>query len=459
MNFRVEIKNKEASAVAGYIVCGNSDYSITFAFDSEWAALPVKTARFIYTQDDQVKHKDVVFEGVTVDVPILRDITEVFVGVFAGELHTTTPLRIACKKSILCGDDSIQDEPAPDVYAQILGLVNNKIVGERELPPVSADDKDKVLAVDKNGVWGAVEKAAKAKEAEHADSANFAHEASEADKANFASSAGEAEHAKSANLAINADEAEHAVSADKADHAATASEAESVNKVTPVHPSAKWGRGYLDFKADTRDPIYVNVQLGDFIEERYHDDGKTYVYYRYTGETKFSLLGYWSGWTFTYKNKSYTVTTGEGGWVIYFEPGGELAEEAVGGKGVSIYAGTLGQEDAALKVGDAKHADRADLATKLDFSKKVTTSLSPQVTLTEAGLYYFENYGFVYWDGSGSACTPVTAFPDDDQELRVYVVEIQANGIIKGYYSSVDENQWLEMENPSSVIMNYYKIF
>ena len=168
MNFRVEIKNKEASAVAGYIVCGNSDYSITFAFDSEWAALPVKTARFVYTQDDQVKYKDVVFEGVTVEVPILRDITEVFVGVFAGELHTTTPLRIACKKSILCGVDSIQDEPTPDVYAQILELVNTKIVGERELPAVTADDKDKVLAVNENGEWEEVDKAPKAQSADNA---------------------------------------------------------------------------------------------------------------------------------------------------------------------------------------------------------------------------------------------------------------------------------------------------
>lgn len=169
MNFNVEIKNKEMSAVAGYIVCGNSDYSITFAFDSEWAGLPVKTARFIYTQADQVHHRDVVFEGNTVQVPILRGITEVFVGVFAGELHTTTPLRIPCKKSILCGDDSIQDEPTPDVYAQILDLVNNKIVGERELPEVSADDKGKVLVVGEDGAWGTAEEVANAKNADKLD--------------------------------------------------------------------------------------------------------------------------------------------------------------------------------------------------------------------------------------------------------------------------------------------------
>ena len=168
MNFKVEIKKKEASAVAGCIVCGNSDYSITFAFDSEWAELPVKTARFIYVQDDQVKHQDVVFEGTTVEVPVLRNITEVFVGVFAGELHTTTPARIVCKKSILCGDASIQDEPSPDVYAQILELVNTKLIGERELPAVTAEDKDKVLAVNENGEWVEVDKAPKAQNADNA---------------------------------------------------------------------------------------------------------------------------------------------------------------------------------------------------------------------------------------------------------------------------------------------------
>lgn len=85
------------------IVCGNSDYTITFAFDEEWAELPVKTARFVYSSGGAMQHQDKSFEGDTVAVPVLSNIREVFVGVFAGDLSTTTRARIPCKLSILCG--------------------------------------------------------------------------------------------------------------------------------------------------------------------------------------------------------------------------------------------------------------------------------------------------------------------------------------------------------------------
>ena len=153
MNFKIKIKNKEASTVAGCIVCGNSDYTITFVFDSEWAGLQYKTARFVYAEGDKIRHQDVGFSGNTVEVPVFRNITEVFVGVFSGEICTTTPARIVCKKSILCGDTSIPEPPSPDVYAQIVELINTKISGVSELPAVSAEDKGDILAVDETGVW------------------------------------------------------------------------------------------------------------------------------------------------------------------------------------------------------------------------------------------------------------------------------------------------------------------
>ena len=83
----------------GYIVCGNSSYMIVFAFDAEWDAYPTKTARFVWNN----VYLDVPFTGNTVKVPVLSDTTLLQVGVYAGDLHTTTPARIYCKKSILCG--------------------------------------------------------------------------------------------------------------------------------------------------------------------------------------------------------------------------------------------------------------------------------------------------------------------------------------------------------------------
>lgn len=104
----------------GKIVCGNSDYQIRFLFDAEWDAHAVKTARFIYNGIVV----DKVFEGNTVDVPVIRNAPIAAVGVFAGALQTTTPAFIPCMKSILCSD-GLPPDPAPDVYAQIMELLAN----------------------------------------------------------------------------------------------------------------------------------------------------------------------------------------------------------------------------------------------------------------------------------------------------------------------------------------------
>lgn len=99
----------------GYIVCGNSDYMIEFTFDAEWEEHLFKTARFITPLGVQ----DVLFEGNAVEVPVLRDTFLVTVGVYAGDLQTTTPANIPCRKSILC-QDGLPPDPEPDVYTQIL---------------------------------------------------------------------------------------------------------------------------------------------------------------------------------------------------------------------------------------------------------------------------------------------------------------------------------------------------
>ena len=109
---RVVVNNKVATYMRrdGCIVCGNSDYVIVFAFDAEWDAHETKTARFVWNN----LYTDVPFTGDRVHVPIVSDTTLLKVGVYAGELSTTTPASIDCKKSILCGraiENSNQDEP------------------------------------------------------------------------------------------------------------------------------------------------------------------------------------------------------------------------------------------------------------------------------------------------------------------------------------------------------------
>lgn len=82
----------------GEIVCGNNDYVIEFAFDSEWDGYTEKVARFIINDH----YENVNFTGNTCPVPIITNTTIISVGVYAGNLSTTTPAFIKCKKSILC---------------------------------------------------------------------------------------------------------------------------------------------------------------------------------------------------------------------------------------------------------------------------------------------------------------------------------------------------------------------
>lgn len=122
-NISLEITNKRAMAIgAPVIICGNSDYVLQIAFDEEWAAYSEKTARFAYWKDGEAKHQDKVFSGTECPVPKLSGIKKVLVGVFAGDLHTTTPAIIPCELSILCGAGAPEDPPE-DVYNQIMELL------------------------------------------------------------------------------------------------------------------------------------------------------------------------------------------------------------------------------------------------------------------------------------------------------------------------------------------------
>lgn len=125
MVINIEVTNKHAKVIgAPVIVCGNSDYSVKFAFDAEWDASGAKTARFVYVRDGAIRYEDIVFTGDTAEVPILANIKEVLVGVFAGDLRTTAPARIPCKLSIRCGTGAPAD-PTPSQYDQIMELLAN----------------------------------------------------------------------------------------------------------------------------------------------------------------------------------------------------------------------------------------------------------------------------------------------------------------------------------------------
>lgn len=114
---KIAVKNKVAHSTNDIIVCGNNDYVIEFEFDEEWGAYSVKTARFMYDG----KYEDVVFGGNKVVAPVLRNTATVAIGVYAGDLRTTTPALLSCDKSILCENGTPAD-PSPEVYAQLMEI-------------------------------------------------------------------------------------------------------------------------------------------------------------------------------------------------------------------------------------------------------------------------------------------------------------------------------------------------
>lgn len=101
-------------------VCGNTDYTVVFDFDGDWADLAVKTARFRYNGT----HQDIVFNGDRCPMPQISNTHIIKVGVFAGDLHTTTPALVSARKSILCGS-SVPEAPTDDVYNQIMERLND----------------------------------------------------------------------------------------------------------------------------------------------------------------------------------------------------------------------------------------------------------------------------------------------------------------------------------------------
>lgn len=126
---QITVRNKIAVKTCETVyICGNSDFAVHFSFDDEWAAHTLKTARFILNDGSFV---DQPFSGDTCPVPILKNTFSFNLGVYAGNLSTTTPAYCPAKKSILCPGGTPKD-PEPDVYNEIIDLINTgKVKGEK----------------------------------------------------------------------------------------------------------------------------------------------------------------------------------------------------------------------------------------------------------------------------------------------------------------------------------------
>ena len=103
------------------IVCGNSDYAAVFDLDAEWDAYPVKTMRAVWKDADTGKmlYADVLFEGSRAVLPPVYRTAQVLLGIYAGDILASTPVRIPC----CAAGHNAHPEPAQDIYVQLLNLM------------------------------------------------------------------------------------------------------------------------------------------------------------------------------------------------------------------------------------------------------------------------------------------------------------------------------------------------
>jgi hypothetical protein len=110
------------------VISHNSDYVAEFEFDEEWQD-KVKTVYFVC---EDGSYQAVVMSGNSCDVPMMAgEHRRIFVGVQAGSaekpsvLKTTRPCCLKVKDSIADYLGQPIPDPAPDVYEQIIAMLNN----------------------------------------------------------------------------------------------------------------------------------------------------------------------------------------------------------------------------------------------------------------------------------------------------------------------------------------------
>ena len=103
----ITVRNKIATTIdPATAVNGNNDYTVVFDFDSEWDSLSSKTAMFVYGREEQ-KYKTVTFTGNSCVMPALYNTGYVLIGVFAGDIKTTTAAYVKCIPCIRDNDSTL----------------------------------------------------------------------------------------------------------------------------------------------------------------------------------------------------------------------------------------------------------------------------------------------------------------------------------------------------------------
>lgn len=130
----IEIRDKIATLKSKNfnLVGGNNDYDVVFDFDEQWQKYPTKTAVFVYGKNAPVYK---VFEGNICEGVAISGSTMCLIGVFSGDLVTSTPACVECVyRSILDEAGGEPQPPSEDVYNQIMDLLNRYINAAQGAP-------------------------------------------------------------------------------------------------------------------------------------------------------------------------------------------------------------------------------------------------------------------------------------------------------------------------------------
>ncbi len=123
----IRVRNRIAEAVGSpEIICGNSDCNAIFDLDAEWDVHEIKTMRVAWTDtfSGQPRHIDVPFFMGFAPIPAIADAYEVQIGVYTGNIMTTTPARVPCVRCITDGG-TYHEDPDPETYAALLQLLGD----------------------------------------------------------------------------------------------------------------------------------------------------------------------------------------------------------------------------------------------------------------------------------------------------------------------------------------------
>ena len=117
----VAVNKRQLTTDAEPIIRWNTGYMVNFTFDEEWE--DDKTIKIVNDKGQVIDEK--IFTGNSVELPKIANTRYISIGVYAGDLKSTTPLTIGCKESIL-DYDGPPSPPTEDVYNQMMSALDNK---------------------------------------------------------------------------------------------------------------------------------------------------------------------------------------------------------------------------------------------------------------------------------------------------------------------------------------------